>query len=76
MTAVCPMRCMSSAEIVDELLALLAAVGGNADLHQLVPIEGDAQLREHAIAHPRGADTDHRLQVVGAGAQGAPLFSR
>jgi hypothetical protein len=64
------------AEIVDELLALLAVVRGDADLHQLVLIEGDAELGEHSVAHPGGADTDHRLQVVGAGTQRAPLFSR
>ena len=32
------------AEILDELPALLAVIGGDADLHQLVLVEGDAGL--------------------------------
>ena len=64
------------AQGVDQLFPLCSVISANAQLDQLVSVEGHIELGEHAVAEPGGADAHHRIEMVGPGAQGAALFSR
>ncbi len=64
------------AQGVDQFPALLPVIGGDAQLYQLVRVQGDVELGAHGIADARGADAHHWIQMVGPSAQGAPLFCR
>lgn len=62
-------------EIIDQFLTMLPIVGGDSQLHELMPIQRDVELREHGITDARGADAHHRVEMVGPGAQGAFFLS-
>jgi len=64
------------AQGVDEFLAVVPIVGCEADLDELVQVERNLELGEHGVADAGGADADHRMQMVGAGAQRTFVFSR
>jgi hypothetical protein len=59
----------AAAEIIDELFAVRAVIGGDTQLHQLVSIESDVELGEHGVTGAGRTDVDHRIQMVGAGTQ-------
>lgn len=65
----------AAAEIIDELFAVRAVIGGDTQLHQLVSIQGDVELGEHGITGAGRTDAHHRTQMVGAGTQLTFLFT-
>lgn len=66
-------RC-STAELLDQLFSMRPVIGGDAQLYELMVVEGDLDLGEHGITQAGGADAHHRIQMVAPGAQGAFAF--
>ena len=63
------------AEDVYQPPSLPAILGGDAQLDQLVDVEGVLELRKQSVARTGVADAHYRTQVVGSGPQRAFLFS-
>jgi 6-phosphogluconate dehydrogenase (decarboxylating) len=65
----------ATADIVDQGFAVLAIIGGDAQLDQLVPGQCNVYLGKHGVAQAGRADAHHWIEMVCPGAQRALLFA-
>ena len=66
-------RVESRADYVDQRLACATVLARHPDLDELVALQSVVDFLENRRRETRLSDHDHRLEMVRAGAQGAPL---
>ena len=64
------------ADLGHQLLPGVAVFAIDADLDQLVSRQGVIDFSQHRGAQPVARNTDHRIQMVGAGAKSTSLDGR
>ena len=66
-------RAESRADFTDQRLARASVLARRPDLDELVALQGEVDFLEHRRRETRLSDHDHRMEMVRAGAQCAPL---